>query len=229
MMTLTTLKMMLWRTIKQTQYAFVRMSLAVIPTMGDGSCFFHALLEATSVHYRALPERSSERSLMATRVRNDIADSLGRVDPSTGLRLYDTIGGGILAEMSQVQVGSISYTLAGLERLLRNPHQCVGDEVFLIAAHYFNVRIYFVRTRGDHFELIDSVGDRGPVVVLHGTGYHYELVALNEGGRIIRTFALDHSFLDRFKGGRRVSHTSRRTNLVAPNLHKRATLARRRA
>lgn len=182
--------------------SFYFLNMIRIYTIGDGSCFFHAIMNAINKVYR------SERSNSIVITRGDIVKNLRK---ALGYRLsepavpngeptdthYHRLGGGSLKLMS---VGSPQYRILEMQARLRNPNQHVGNEYNEFISDQLNIDIYILdgTTRdiymtGDDWDRLYK--NRDSVVLLYMPG-HYELVGLlTDRGTDVTLFKFDHPFI----------------------------------
>jgi len=155
-----------------------------IYTIADGSCFFHALMNATNKVYRS--ERSNGYALpradIVRNLRKALAYRLGdpvdpRGDPFDNH--YNRLGGGALRMLSRT---APQYGILEMQARLRNPNQQVGNEYNEFVSDQLGIDIYILDgTTRDVYMTGDDWGrlykDRDSVVLLYMPG-HYELVGL---------------------------------------------------
>ena len=148
-----------------------------ICTIGDGSCFFHALLRAFYSPYIQATS-PQERSQSAHRLRLTLAGDLAKVNPQTGKRLYDTLGGGFYEEFSKAVP---EYSLDAMVADLRsnNPVDTAYQE---LCATVFNCDIYIIDSqKGDVYptaEYKNSLYKGRPSMFVYGSPGHYEILAI---------------------------------------------------
>ena len=177
-----------------------------IATIGDGSCFIHAVLKA---FYRAYQENNGARYRLdlAMRIRRDLAVALGLENPQYPGRTYwETSARGSFPRMVMQQINDedlvrdlrVDYSLAGLQRLFNSTSQ-LGDEVYTFVADAFNMDIYILRaTREDlypHYHTRRPGINRNAVVII-GNMYHYEVLGINTNNGIQTVFPPGDPFLD---------------------------------
>lgn len=155
--------------------------LARVGVLGEGSCFFHAVLKAVSALYQDNPGLRTE---MAHGLRRDFATALASKVSPRGKLLYEVVGGGTLAELGKMQVESdgedVDYSLQGMVARLNDPDQFVGDEVFQLTAELLDLRLVMLRrdAAGDLEKVAEvTKRPRSDVVFLLGENQHFELLA----------------------------------------------------
>ena len=159
-----------------------------IGTIGDGSCFFHALLKAFYAPY-ANKNKYSIRVDLARKLRRDLASILEMKDPDSVANetYYQTAAKGSWVEYSKQQlIGAnfgVDFRLPAIQTSL-NSSGDVGDEVYQFVGDLLGINIYVMNaTQIDlHPMLNTSIGGRyQPSVVIAGNGYHYETVGIDSG------------------------------------------------
>ena len=128
--------------VKNLKLLFIdNMNLAVISTIGDGSCFFHSVLRAFNTDY-IKAKSITYRVNMARTFRNALADLLEEIDPLTGRNYYSGLNNG---ELEKISGGVKEYSLAGLQKELRSSASVDNIYQELISADstgkYFNLNI----------------------------------------------------------------------------------------
>lgn len=180
--------------------------LVRIATIGDGSCFIHAVLKA---FYRDYQEHNGARYRLnlAARVRRDLAVALGYDNPMyPGNTYWATSARGAFPRMVMQQINDetlvgelrVDYSLAGLQRLFNSTSQ-LGDEVYTFVADAMNIDIYILRATQE--DLYPHYHTRRPGVprkgiVIIGNMYHYEVLAVNTANGFQTVFEQGDPFLD---------------------------------
>ena len=180
--------------------------MVVISTIGDGSCFFHAILNAVYRPYRkgyhvdpTGKKHYITKEEIVKKFRNELADDLkmpSKENPK--FTNYDMLGGGYLKEMAKEVKGQCPYTLHQMVEVLRS-----GESVDNVYLEHISNRIqkdiYLldyrqrdVQMTGDNLSLLQK--GRESIVVLYTPG-HYELVGLLEDGRVRLHFNPQHPFI----------------------------------
>jgi SAM-dependent methyltransferase len=180
-------------------------NLVRIATIGDGSCFIHAVLKA---FYREYQENNDAlyRLNIAAKIRRDLAIVLGLENPLYPNHTYwGTSARGAFPRMVMQQINDenligdlrVDYSLSGLQRLFNSTSQ-LGDEVYTFVADALNIDIYVLRaTRDDlypHFHTRRPGITRNGIVVI-GNMYHYELMAVYINDMFQTVFLPDDPFL----------------------------------
>ena len=161
-----------------------------IGAIGDGSCFFHAVLNAYYPEYQDNADRRYRIDLVK-KLRRDIAYTLQEPDPFyPGKIRWETAASGQLAALNKQQELGVDFTsvfgypvdfsLNGLQRLF-NSNEYLGNEVYQYAADMLNVDVYITRlTSTDLYvhQNTDRPGSNRRVVVISGNGNHYETIGL---------------------------------------------------
>jgi len=168
-----------------------------IETQGEGSCFFHAILRALYKPYIEATSRQ-QRSQIAVNVRWTLANELEKINPDTGKRLYDTLGGGLYEEFSKGGDAAGQYSLLAMLRELRsnNPVDTAYQE---LCATFFGYDIYIINAeRGDVYQTGNegSLYKNRPSIFIYGMSGHYEILAvpMKQSGIYACLLTADHLF-----------------------------------
>jgi hypothetical protein len=156
-----------------------------IDTIGDGSCYFHALLNAIYCKYRL---RDTNKRDLVRRLRKELSEVLNKQ--------YDKLSRGHLKEISQ-HVPSLSKE-SMLTLLDSSPS--VGNEFQELVSNVLDIDIYMLEL--SRKDVLVMSNDREILyknrksVVLISTGNHYELVGItNKDGLYDVFFTPDHDFI----------------------------------
>ena len=193
-------------------HGFERYRLIAIDTIGDGSCFFHALLNGFYLPYRlqSLDGVYVNRQDLVRNLRNQLANRLGEpIDPlyPTGPTFYEKLSRGHLYELSQ---SWDQYSLTNMQNLLRS-HESVGNQYNEFVSDQLDKDIYILNAHSQDVQLLEDDPDlfykhRESLILLYhpspsvegvdmGVG-HYELVGLQDGaGRVHTLFDPDHPLI----------------------------------
>jgi hypothetical protein len=170
-------------------------NLVIIPTIGDGNCYFHSVLRAFNNTY-IKSQNSLERVNMARTFRNALADRLLETDPLTGKDYYSGLHNGNLEDFSQ---GVKEYSKESLRRELLsadpvdNIYQelisnAVNKDIFIIDSEtndMYNV--------GSSFSLYYK--GRNSIIIYYTPG-HYEVVGIKRtDGSIDTIFTPEHELI----------------------------------
>lgn len=169
--------------------------LVVIPTIGDGNCFFHSILRAFNVNY--IEAKSVfDRVNIARTFRNGLADRLLEVDPLTGKEYYYGLNNCQLEEISK---GVREYTKEYLrkELLSSQPVDNIYQELISDAV---NTDIYIIDAEtkdvynlGTSFSLYYK--GRNSIVIYYSPG-HFEVIGVKRSNGDINTlFTPTHSLI----------------------------------
>lgn len=168
--------------------------IRVIPTIGDGSCFFHAVLQAFNLEY--IRSRSDRRQEMARLTRNLLAEALEELDPETGKTYYEGLGKGHLADLGKTYP---PLSLPELKKLLRSSRP-VGHEFLEALGNFFNLDICVLRASTDDVYVFEAEPPLSPgrptVFILYTQGGidsgHYETIGLQTSSGLKTLFAPNH-------------------------------------
>lgn len=174
--------------------------MVVIPTISDGSCFFHAILSAFFIPYKAQQYDGNpvDRKKFVLDLRKDLANKLGdSIDPNDpdSPTHYDILSRSELREMSKEMP---EYSLSSLQLKLKTSSS-VGNEFNEFISNVLEKDIYIldsvkqdVYVTGNDFDILYK--NRPSIVILFSPG-HYELVGINESGKISTLFDFNHPFI----------------------------------
>lgn len=171
-----------------------------IETIGDGSCFFHAIAKSYCEPYITGMRNGKilDRGHFIRGLREDLAKKLSsRINPfdPNSLTYYDTLSRGTLKEFSK------QWPPYKLENLKNELIQCqYVDNVYIeFISNQINKDIYLLSMKthdiyftGDDYELLHK--GRNSIVILYMPG-HYELVGIEENNKIYTLFKPDHPFI----------------------------------
>ncbi len=167
-------------------------NLVRIATIGDGSCFIHAVLKA---FYRAYQENNnaSYRLGITAQLRRDLALKLGNENPQyPGYTYWATSGRGAFPRLVMQEIvdenlihvlNNVDFTLAGLQRLFNSTEE-LGEEMYGFVSDILNIDIYVLRaTSKDLFPQQHTHNPNNnprPGIIIIGNDYHYEVLAVNK-------------------------------------------------
>lgn len=178
-----------------------------IGAIGDGSCFFHAVLNGYYPPYQNNPDNKYRRRLVSM-LRRDIAYTLQMEDPKNpNLTLWETAANGQFAALyEQQQMGldfndifdfPVDFSLEGLQRLF-NSTSYLGNEVYQYASDMLGIDIYIMRLTNQDLYVHQNTSVRGlnrKVVVISGNGNHYETVGIERDGLFQTVFDQNDPFI----------------------------------
>ncbi len=165
--------------------------ITLIKVIGDGSCFFHAVLRAFNKEYIQATS-TSKRQEIAKKLREGTAIVLEEVD-ITGRREYDKLGGGSYAEYSKIVSGAINektgevlqnnYSLKGLQEELLSDKPVDHAYIELLSNHLdkdiylIDYRTKDVYTTGTDLKLLYK--NRESIVIIYSPG-HYDILGIQK-------------------------------------------------
>tara|TARA_R110001599_G_scaffold349372_2_gene577687 strand:+ start:348 stop:3398 length:3051 start_codon:yes stop_codon:yes gene_type:complete len=174
-------------------------NLVRIGSIGDGSCFFHSVLNAYLKHYQTNPDRTF-RTNFVKNLREELASSLA--DVIDGKQRYDLT---IFPELREQQLAGvdfeaifnqkIDFSLPGVQKLLTSSEH-LGDEMYNFASESLGIDIYVLRLEDDlkvHLDTYKSPGKRSVVIV--GKNCHFEVVGLEKDGLYQTFFSPNDPFI----------------------------------
>jgi hypothetical protein len=168
-----------------------------IGTQGNGSCFFHAVLRARHKPYIEAANRD-QREKIAVDARRMLADQLEKVNPITGKRLYDTLGGGFYEDFSKAGDVAIQYSLPAMLKELRS-NDPVDTAYQELCATVFEHDIYIISAdNGDVYPTAnEAILFQGrSSIFIYGMPGHYEILAIpmKQSGIYACLLTPDHPF-----------------------------------
>ena len=181
-----------------------------IGAIGDGSCFFHSVLNAYLKLYQTNPDPKFRRKFVKD-LRRDVSLTLSLPDPNNpNMTRYETAANGQFVALAEQQEQGLSFTdvfdqpvdftLEGLQKLF-DSDMYLGDEIYGYLADLLNLDIYVMRLEGG--ELKRHLDTRGDVprksVVISGNGYHFETVGVMRNGLYQTLFLPDDPFITGFQ------------------------------
>lgn len=150
-------------------------NLTVVATIGDGSCFFHAICHAMSKSYRK-KSLGGKREHVRT-FRKKLSEILGK-ENNFGVRPYDTISNGKMKELSK---SFVECSVGNMVSTLKNPRKAVSNLFNEFISNCIDKDIYLVRKidgniyyPGTDTELL--IKGRQAIIILVSSG-HYELLS----------------------------------------------------
>lgn len=149
-----------------------------IPIIGDGSCFFHAVLRS---FYRDYIEttQTSVRQFYAQHLRYALSAVLEEYNPLTGVRYYDELSRGALATLASEGLSSCSIRAMQKELQQGGPVDNLYQE---LVSNHLNRDIYIVNE--DYGDVDVGFNDlellykgRNSIILLYRSG-HFELLGI---------------------------------------------------
>lgn len=177
---------------------FKDFDLVRIPTIGDGSCFFHALCSSFYVKYRQNP---SKRKKIVQRFRKELAEILSeRCKKNKSKTWYQYISRGQLPDISKY-VPELDILNMKKELLsggpVDNKYNELISEILNKDLYLINLLTKDVYITGDDSDILYK--GRDSIVILTMPG-HYELIGLKKNnGDITTLFSPNHSFIRRIR------------------------------
>ncbi|SNW62945.1 mRNA-capping enzyme [Orpheovirus IHUMI-LCC2] len=168
-------------------------------TIGDGSCFIHAVLKAFYAPYINNKSYGMRTGIVRT-IRNELADNLVKpsvVDPSKSN--YEMANGGQWTLLANEQKSSnlnleVNFSLEGIDKLLRSSMN-IGNEMYQYIADMIGINITILHGLQNMVYIHERTERRYDWnVFIVGNGGHFEtVVLLNDDGTLQSAFPNDHS------------------------------------
>lgn len=177
-----------------------------ISAIGDGSCFFHALLLGFVIPY--IEEKYEDGSKFnrvefTKKFRKIIANTLYQKDDS-GKILYDKLANGNLKDLAKHGGFGEKYKLSNFYEWLKSSRS-VGLEAIEVTSRYIKRNILILSVNNSDVYKIGTVGDtynpKLPSIVLlytqniTGDDGHFDLCGIRKDGKIITHFSPKNDFI----------------------------------
>ena len=174
-------------------------NVVVLPTLGDGNCFFHSVLRAFNTNY-IKAKSITDRVNMARTFRNALADRLEEIDPLTCKNYYAGLNNG---ELEKISGGVKEYSLSALQKELRSSHPV--DNIYQeIISNAMNKDIYIIDgTKQDMYHVGSAFSlyykGRNSIIIYYIPG-HFEVVGIKQkDGTIATLFTPEHPLIQACK------------------------------
>jgi hypothetical protein len=170
-------------------------NIVVLPTLGDGNCFFHSVLRAFNTNY-IKAKSITDRVNMARTFRNALADRLEEIDPLTSKNYYTGLNNG---ELEKISGGVKEYSLSALQKELRS--SAPVDNIYQeIISNAMNKDIYIIDgTKQDMYYVGSAFSlyykGRNSIIIYYIPG-HFEVVGIKQKDETIATlFTPEHPLI----------------------------------
>lgn len=182
--------------VRQVKLTFTEANnVVVLPTLGDGNCFFHSVLRAFNTNY-IKAKSISDRVNMARTFRNALADLLEEIDPLTGKSYYCGLNNG---ELEKIAGGVKEYSLGALQKELRS--SAPVDNIYQeLISNSLNKDIYIIDgTKKDMYHVGSAFSlyykGRNSIIIFYIPG-HFEVVGIKHSdGSIDTLFTPEHPLI----------------------------------
>jgi hypothetical protein len=144
-------------------------NLLAYTTIGDGSCFFHAVAKLIEPSYFSI-ESLAQKVEITTKFRKELADALYKIDPKTGKEYYLST---VLPEFARTNP---LYSLSSVYKKLSDPKEFGEDFMYSLIPLFMGVDLVVLEYRnGDLVPNADTIGtiDR-PIICLVNYDAHFE-------------------------------------------------------
>ena len=144
-------------------------NLVAYTTIGDGSCFFHALVKLINAEYFNV-ESLSQKVALVSKFRKDLAEALYQIDPATGKEYYLSSA---LPEFAKVNP---AYSLSNVYKKLSDPKEFAEDYMYSLIPLFLKVDLLVLEYRdGDLIPHADTFGTvQRPIICLINYDAHFE-------------------------------------------------------
>mgnify|MGYP005999243379 CR=1 FL=1 len=183
---------------------FFPYDLVSLGTIGDGNCFYHAILQGFNKSYRK--GDITEKRKLTIRLKLLLASVLDEKNPETGETFYNELGNGEISKLSESILKSeendpnckdMILTKENMQRKLISNEW--GDYTVLeLVSNQLDIDIYVLSEAqkdvylcGDKENLLKG---RKSVIIIHRTN-HFETVGLKVQNNIITFFDKDNDII----------------------------------
>lgn len=159
-------------------------NLSIVPVLGDGSCYFHSILQASSPLYQRA--NLLERKTYAREFRDSLAAHLPEV--------YSQMSNGALSTFAEYNP---EYRLENLIQELKSnsPVDYVYHEV---VSNLIQKDIYIIHGMQKYVVKLGNTQllyKHRPSIVIYYTPGHYQVLGLKENDTLHLLFSPDHPFI----------------------------------
>lgn len=172
------------------------MKLVKIPTIGDGSCFLHAIVQAISPLYNAM--KDDGKRTIVRKIRQELSNLLSS-EKEDGKIWYEYLSRGNLEELSDT-FGDLK--IEKMKHFL-NSNGWFSHLYVELISEVFNIDIYIIDYRTS---TLYNLGDdelfykgRDSVVIGYISENHFETLALLEDGEKKTYFTTDCRLISKLK------------------------------
>lgn len=160
--------------------------LVSIPSIGDGSCFFHSVLRA--FHRSYIESTRRQQKMLVRDLRQALALVLGETDPDSGLTYYEKLSRGKLGEISKELK---QYTLENFVDYL-DSDAWADMSVLELISDQLCLDIYIISSdTGDIYNTGDYelyYKNRKSIILYNISNVHFETVGLYVDGEVKTLF-----------------------------------------
>lgn len=176
-------------TIKNSDYNFV-----IIPTIGDGSCMFHSILQSFNKTY--IHSNREGKQAICKMFRSDLGEVLSYC--IEGQKIYDSLSRGTLSELSEVVPET---SLINMKKSLKSNEW--GDIRFLeLISNILDLNIIVldfskkdVYRTGDNELYIKK--NRDTIFIANINNYHFDTVGIEINGTVRTLFRYNESIINK--------------------------------
>lgn len=168
-------------------------NLVRVYAIGDGSCFFHAILLGVSEEYLNLSRRGKIQ--MAKKLRKRLSQELDEDK-------YSKLSGGNLESIANGVSGCMDLTLNGLKNTL-DSRNFVGQELIELVSNELDIDIYIIDLDKETVYHLGNTEiyhkDRSSIILGYTeSGSHYDLIGLykHKQDEIMTLFSPKHEIIE---------------------------------
>ena len=183
--------------MKTKKISFLKEKFVVLDTIGDGSCFLHAILQSFSKKYRKMNER--EKIKMVMEIRHNLSNVLLETNPETNKTYYQDLSRGEIEEISQfVEQMKLDHM-----KNYMNSRKWINFTFLEFISEQFDIDIYIFNDKDNS---IYYTGDpdlyykgRDSVLVNYIEDCHFESIAMLDDQKLHTFFSKDSEIIKKLK------------------------------
>jgi hypothetical protein len=175
--------------------------IAAVTTIGDGSCFFHALSRDINGEYQET-ESLNDKLNIVTGLRSSLSRVLSDIDPLTGRKYYYETAYPDFAKSNPF------YSFESITKRIADPREYAGDFVYGLIPKFMNIDlIVFEYKNDDLIPHIDTIEDGSkPIVCIVAYDSHFESLVEFANDAYSSVFNIDSSFIQAYLSRKTKKH-----------------------
>lgn len=173
-------------------------------TIADGSCFFHAVVNAFFVPYQTEMDNGYhfDRKKFIKNFRKDLATTLNDpISPKDSTTPYELLSRRQLAKLAK-ELDMEEYTLKNMQEELENPNKWVWTLYLEYISNQIDKDIYILDSEKEDIYITGEEDilhtGRDSIVILYLLD-HFETVGLNINGKICTLFDTNSTFISKIR------------------------------
>jgi len=183
--------------MKTKKLTFLEENFVVLDTIGDGSCFLHAILQSFSKKYRKMNKK--DKINMVMEIRHNLSNVLLEVNPDTNKTYYQSLSRGEIEEISQfvdqMKLDHMKNYIKSRKWINFTFLEFISDQ-FDIDIYIFNDRdntIYYTGDPDLYYKGRDSV------LVNYIDDCHFESIGMLHNKKLYTFFSKDSEIIKKLK------------------------------